>query len=243
MSDNTYKKMMKKIEVPSQLKEKTLDAIKEAQMNKSLSRPIYKTTGASLLAVAVFFIIVGISFYYSLSRDMIFKTKIGAEHLTFVELNNGYLNFADSNPMEDIHPNLGLINPFQKKWMLQEYEEYVGKKLELTYLPPDFKQSSSEITAKYLADGTLESVTGVFKYENSEKSYIKLTVSDLPVSPPLAVSEDTISEVNGIEMNLMYNQSKDMYCAFFEDSSQYYLLSSQTLEQKEFIKILYYFLK
>lgn len=165
------------------------------------------------------------------------------EHSPVVELSNGILNFSESTI-----PSFESVLYFDPKTTIErsltqeEYIDYLGVDPRPSYMLTELiEQPINNLMIIENKNGTMAYDNGYFNY-SSQDNKKSLTVSTSKGGYPndcaiIVVQSESKSNINGIEVNVGYNQA-GMYVATFMHNGIGYELESYNITQKEFIKVL-----
>ncbi|MCY6370622.1 hypothetical protein [Clostridium ganghwense] len=164
------------------------------------------------------------------------------EHSSVVELSNGILNFGESTPPMDSILYFDPETTTKRLLTQKEYIEYLGVDPRLSYIPTGLiEQPVNNLKIIENKNGTMAFDNGCFNYSSKDnKKFLTVTTSKggYPKDCAFIANEsDSKSNINGIEVNVGYNQY-NMYVATFMFKGIGYEITSTNITQKEFINVL-----
>ena len=241
-----YKSAMKKMDIPKELIEKTSVRMIQQQKlleqtNRNKKKPyLYLSFACSfILIIAIFYTI------HNKSNDSIILTElIPNGTIQTVNVNDGILYFNNLSEEADnikVNQNFGIPDSLKKEWTKEEYMSYLGKKIELSYLPDGFFMEKESIHVYKNKEGIIKSDEYYAAYTANENQRIELSVrkGKLPSKSYQGLAEE--SEIKQTKLSIVYIEGLNSYQAQFLLDNIGYYLSVENITQEEFIKILYSF--
>jgi hypothetical protein len=240
LKKNKYNLLLSKISVPEDLKKQVLEEASREVLRRKQPFYRFRKPVIGVCAAAVMVLLFVTIWPFSGKDNFIQSNLSNTGYLEYVKLTDGYLDFSPTSPQLDGGLNFGTINPLKEQWSLEEYSDYLGKDIaEPSYLPKKYVKSQESFTAFYTTDGRLDRVEGSFQYQEGSNGYITLITSDTPIQSQVVFSNTNLSQIGSLPVSTGYDKTLNRYSASFELETVRYLIFSEGLSQKEFIKVLY----
>lgn len=176
------------------------------------------------------------------AENKIITSLKDTEHSSVVELSHGVLKFGDPLPAMESIIGFDPETTIQRSITQAEYIEYLGSDPRPSYMLTGLiEQPIDDLMIVENKDGTIAYDNGYFNYisQDTKKSLRISTSKDgYPIDCAFIINEsNSKSNINGIDVNVGYNQD-NMYVATFMFNAIGYEVESYNIPQKEFIKIL-----
>lgn len=241
-----YKSAMRKMELPNELLEKTSEKMLQQQLSLQKTNRSKKKSYLYLSFACSFLLILTI-FYsiYNKESDKIIKTELvpdGTIHTVFV--NDGILYFNELSEDLDsikVNQNFAISDTLTKEWTKKEYMTYLGKTIELSYLPKGFQMEAESIRIYKNKEGVIKSDEYSITYTANENQSIELYLRKGKLPSKSYQDLSTESEIKGTKLSILYKKESNCYQAQFKLDEIGYCLLVENITQEEFIKILYSF--
>lgn len=241
-----YKSALKKMDISKELIEKTSEKmIKQQklleQTNRNKKKPyLYLSLACSfILIIAIFYTI------HNKSNDRIILTElIPNGTVQIVDVNEGILYFNDLPEELDninVNQNLGIPDSLTKEWTKEEYMSYLGKTIEVSYLPDGFIMEKESIRVYKNKEGIIKSDEYHAAYTANENQRIELSLRKGKLPGKSYQNLPAESEIKQTKLSVTYREDLNSYQAQFILDDVGYYLSVENITQEEFIKTLYSF--
>ena len=241
-----YKSAMEKMDISKELIEKTSEKMMQqqkllGQTNRNKKKPYL------YLSFACTFILIITVFYtiHSKPNDRIILTElIPNGTIQTVTVKDGILYFNDLSEELDnikVNQNLGIPDSLTKEWTKEEYMAYLGKTIDISYLPDKFKMVKESIRVYKNKEGIIKSdeYYTAFTANKNQKIELFLRKGKLPGKSYQDLPAE--SEIKQTKLSTLYREDLNSYQAQFILDDIGYFLSVENITQEEFIKILYSF--
>lgn len=249
---NRYKDMFSKIEVPQELRAKTLEQISTLERKPPVPETSVPRTGKRkpssavrrglLSAAAVIVLAVGVRFVFF--APSVIRTDLNAGHTEQVDLRDGHMEFSklSAKDAEEFEHRWGSKTVTKKTWSLKKYEKYLKKKLDIPAEINKVKLGDESVTAYFDEAHKLLAVSCEAAYTAQEDLVLKLTVSESEEGLSVPVSKGGFaSEIKGVPLQVTYIENENKYAAVWKQDGLYYELSALNIKQKDFIEFVYPF--
>jgi hypothetical protein len=243
-----YKCAMKKMDVPKELVEETSEKMIQQQKllkqtNRNKKKPyLYLSFACSLILIITIFYTI-----HNKSNDRIILTELSPNTtIQTVNVSDGILYFNDFSEEPDnikINQNLGIPDSLSKEWIKEEYMSYLGKTVELSYLPEGFTLEKEVVRVYENKEGIIKSDEYYTEYAANENQRIELYLRKGKLPSKSYQDLPAQSNIKNTKLSIVYREDLCSYQAQFILEDVGYYLSTENITQEEFIKILYSFFK
>ncbi len=241
-----YKCAMKKMDVPKELVEKTSERMVQQQKlleqtKKNKKKPyLYLSFACSFILIITIFYTI-----HNKSNNRFILTKLSPDAtVQIVNVSDGILYFNDLPEEPDnikINQNLGIPDSLTKEWTKEEYMSYLGKTVELPYLPEGFALEKELIRVYENKEGIIKSDEYYTAYTANKNKRIELFLRKGKMPGKSYQDLPAESEIKNTELSIVYREDLNRYQAQFILEDVGYCLSTENITQEEFIKVLYSF--
>ncbi len=245
MLDN-YKSAMKKMKISEELLKTTSEHMISQQQLLGQSNQYKNKKPYLYLSLACSFLLI-LTFFSAIhnKNDKIIVTELRTnETIQTVNVVGGVLYFNDVSEEIDrikMNQNLGILDSFSVEWTKEEYMSYLGKNIELSYLPDGFAMEKESIRVYENKEGIIKSEEYYAAYTAIENQRIELYLRKGKLPGKSYKDLPTESVIKNNKLSILYIKDFNNYQAQFILDDIGYYLSVENLTQEEFIKILYSF--
>ena len=234
MEQNRYHEAMEQIKTPFELKERTRYKL-QAQIRKH--KIIRISWGMSALA-AVLAIVIGLNLWQGASGNFIMTELVAGQHSETVLLQDGELHFIALTE-EDIRAPIRLAPPYpiRQNWGLEEYSGV------LPLDPPEgLAMPEGGVTAYFAQPADQpDAIIGQATYQAQKGGLLTIVFTNNSALLPLPITSED-SEIAGISVGVGFWEAEQRYVGVYQKGDYTFILTTEGMEQEEFIRLLYDFI-